>query len=184
MKTYVGRHAGAHIEDKIMGAKNAVKICSPWIGPKYARLLSRLVDNGIFVKLVTTDKPYSSAFNDEEKIHGDTLQILRQINGSAKAFFKAKDVSKERISYKIVKSGFIHAKIFLVDGKYAVAGSANFTTFGQTKNVEHLFYSEDPVEVRQIDNDFETIWSSLEVSEIVEDGASVLTSIGRKLVGR
>lgn len=148
------------------------------------RLLSRLVNNGVFVKLITTDKPNVGNFNDEERGNGDTLQILRQINGSARAFLKAKDVNKERISYKIVKSGFIHAKIFLVDGKYAAAGSANFTTYGQTKNVEHLFYSEEPAEVGQIDNDFETIWSSLEVSEIVEDSASVLTSIGRKLIGR
>lgn len=182
METYVGRHAGTFIEDKIILARDTIKICSPWIGPKYAKLISNLVDSNVHVKLITTYTSYRNSSDDEEKMYGDTLDILRQINISEKAFLRAKDLGKERISYKIVKNGLIHAKMYMVDGKYAVTGSANFTYYGQTKNVEHLFYSEEPREVHRLDRDFEAIWSSLKVSETVEDSASVLSTIARRLV--
>ncbi len=182
MKTYVGRHAGTFIENKIVLAKDSVKICSPWIGPKYAKLISNLVDRNVQVKIITTYTSYSNSSDDEEKMYGDTVDILRQINISERAFARARYVKKERFSYKIVKNGLIHAKIYIVDRKYAVGGSANFTYYGQTKNVEHLFYSDEPNEINQLDRDFETIWSALKVSETVEDSTSVISSLAQRLL--
>jgi phosphatidylserine/phosphatidylglycerophosphate/cardiolipin synthase-like enzyme len=178
----VGRHAGTFVESRIVLAKDSVKICSPWIGPKYAKLISNLVDRSVQVKIITTYTSYSNSSDEEEKMYGDTVDILRQTNISERASHRARDVKKERISYKIVKNALILAKMYVVDRKYAVAGSANFTYYGQTKNVEHLFYSDEPNEVNQLDRDFETIWSALKASETVEDSTSVMSSLAQRLL--
>jgi phosphatidylserine/phosphatidylglycerophosphate/cardiolipin synthase-like enzyme len=176
-RTYVGRHSGAYIEERLIAAKNAVKICSPWVSPYHARIIDSLIRRKVIVKLLISDRPYfSNTQNEDSNNRGDTLEILRGIKKSFKDFLDmpVKDMAKPPLSYKIVKSSLIHAKLYIVDGTYGVGGSANLTQYGQSKNVEHIFYTEDPADVEQLSNDFEKIWSSYTEPEIVEDSTSVL----------
>jgi phosphatidylserine/phosphatidylglycerophosphate/cardiolipin synthase-like enzyme len=183
MHTYVGRHAGAHIEDKIIGAKQFVKIYSPWISAQYVRILEKLVDRKVAVKIITSDKPDFVNQNNEDTGES-TLSILRDIKKSQKDVLELdiKKLSTVPISYRIVRGPFIHAKLYIVDGTYAVGGSANFTNYGQSKNVEHIFFTDAKEEVRALDEDYERLWSSYTDFEIIEDSASVITDKARQLI--
>ena len=60
------------------------------------------------------------------------------------------------------KAAFIHAKIYIVDNKYGVSGSANFTYSGMNSSIENLSIAENQEEVQKIRNDFVNIWMSFD----------------------
>jgi hypothetical protein len=55
LKIQVGRHAGAFIESQLFGAKESVRICSPWISPRYVRWLFSLAKDGVSIRVITAD---------------------------------------------------------------------------------------------------------------------------------
>jgi phosphatidylserine/phosphatidylglycerophosphate/cardiolipin synthase-like enzyme len=181
METYVGRHVGAYIEEKVLAASKYVKICSPWIGPEHARFIEKLVTKGILVKLLTSDRP-DAAWNNNtgnESAERSTLDIIRRIKKSTREILEmnVKKLNTAPWEYRIVKTSFIHAKLYLIDGTYAAGGSANFTRYGQSKNVEHIFYTSNPPEVKRLEDDFEKLWSSFTEFEMVEDSTSIIEDI-------
>ena len=52
------------------------------------------------------------------------------------------------------KVGFIHSKIYIVDKKQAISGSANLTNSGLNYNVESLNIAKNADEVQQLEVDF------------------------------
>ena len=53
----------------------------------------------------------------------------------------------------------IHAKIFIIDDKYAIIGSANFTEDSFVDLPEYIIIHEDKNEVNQITDDFFYLWN-------------------------
>ena len=62
----------------------------------------------------------------------------------------------------IKKTGFIHSKIYIIDKRHAISGSANLTYSGLNKNVESLSIAETVEEVQKIQTDFMRIWMDFE----------------------
>ncbi len=55
----------------------------------------------------------------------------------------------------------IHAKVYVIDGDYAVTGSANLTVNGLSNNIE-LLIIHDPSEAPEIESKFNEIWALYE----------------------
>ena len=179
MKTYVGRGVGAYIENKIFRAEDYLLISSPWISPGYAEKLVALADQrGVAIKVITSDKPENQG---SIEVFRKRLTPKRDFLGRVK-----KDWAPPSIDLKVVRERFIHAKIYAVDGHYAVVGSPNFTEQGFWHNAEYILIFEKPEEVEQIENDFGQLWLQYTGEEIAEEklGKAVTLEIFNRIFGR
>ena len=52
----------------------------------------------------------------------------------------------------------IHAKIFVIDGKCAIMGSANLTENSFQNFAEYILISDDEDMVKRIENDYDKLW--------------------------
>ena len=150
MRTYVGRGAGAFIENQFFAAPKTtfLLICSPWISPKYAQYLIDFARRGMDVRVITGD----SRENQE------TLKLFEQSTKPPRDWLGRipKDWSPPPLDIIVVHEYSIHAKIYAKEG-YAVVGSANLTETGLWKNAEHIVIFEGE-EAEQIINDFATLY--------------------------
>lgn len=173
MRSYVGRGAGAHIENKLLSAQQYVLVCSPWISPFYAQKLVDLAKRGVVVKLITS--------NSDVREHQEALKIIKNALKPERDWLGRvkKDWQPPSIDVKIIDERFVHAKIYAIDGNYAVVGSANLTEHGMWKNVEHLIIFDDETSVEQIENDFALLWQTYAGKEIIEELTSKIPKILR-----
>lgn len=146
LKTYSGSNAGATIEPAIWNAKKSVWIISPWIGNEYAQQLTSLSHKGIEVRIITSN-------------HDNNLESLQIFNASENPNLLLLVLNNDRTGSE---SNFIHSKIYLVDNKFGISGSANFTYSGLHSNVESLSIAETMEEVQRIEMDFMRLWMAYE----------------------
>jgi len=156
MRTYSGSNAGSEIEKILWDAKESVWIISPWIGKNYAERLASLSQKGIEVRIVTSNDDYNR----------ESLKVFRVSENSN---LMPLVLDKE-------KAAFIHSKIYVVDKRYAISGSANFTYSGLYKNVESLSIAENEEEVRTIETDFMRVWMDFERKRMSSEELSNGTS--------
>lgn len=186
-RTHVGKNAGYVIERQVKQAQLSIKICSPYISPEYAKILAQLARKGICVKLIASEARSSNLKTSNGSwSNGPALDILRTANKSLADFFSAdiRYLKNPALEYRIVKSNFVHAKIYIIDSRYAVVGSANLTEYGMTKNVEHLIVTDNIEEVRQLDKDFEELWAQFGEFGTVENSTSMLSDAWNGLKSR
>lgn len=177
-RTHVGKNAGFFIERQIKQTERSIKLCSPFISPEYAKILTQLAKKGISVKLITSESRARNFNNNTNSSWSNdpSLDILRNANKSLADFFNAdiRYLKNPPLEYRIVKYNFVHAKLYIVDSKYAVVGSANLTEYGMTKNVEHLIVTDNLEEVGQLEKDFEELWAQFGEFGTVENSTSML----------
>jgi phosphatidylserine/phosphatidylglycerophosphate/cardiolipin synthase-like enzyme len=180
LRSYAGRGVGAYIENRLLGAEQYVLVCSPWISPFYAEKLIKLAEKGVVVKILTS--------HQDEPNHKKSLDMLKKALKPPRDWLGRvkKGWEPPPIDIKIVDERFIHAKIYAIDGSYAVVGSANLTEHGMWKNVEHLIIFEDEVSIEQIENDFGMLWQQYTGKEIIEEykGRSIALSIFDRIFKR
>ena len=58
-----------------------------------------------------------------------------------------------------LQAALIHAKIFIIDDKHAIIGSANLTEDSFFDLPEYIIIHDDKSEVKQITNDFFYLWN-------------------------
>lgn len=107
-------------------------------------MLAGLSRKGIEVRIITSKVDYNLK----------SLEILKACENSNLSFLVLDNENG--------KSVFIHAKIYLIDKKYGISGSANLTYSGFNSNVETLSISENEQEVLQIERDFMSLWLKYE----------------------
>jgi len=174
LRTYVGRGAGAFIENQFFAAPKTtfLLICSPWISPKYAQHIIDLARRGIQVRIITGDSAQNKAaldlFNEFTKPPRDWLGRI------------PKDWTPPPIDILKVKEHSIHAKIYAMEG-YAVVGSANLTENGLWQWAEHIVIFEGE-EAEQIVNDFSTLYH-LHKQRAEEEVVEEIKGITEKLSG-
>ncbi len=156
MKTYSGSNAGSEIEKFLWSARESVWIISPWIGRNYAERLASLSQDGVEVRIVTSNVDYNK----------ESLEVFKASeNPNLMLLVLDKD-----------KAAFVHSKIYVVDKRSAVSGSANFTYSGLNKNIESLSIAENEAEVSKIETDFMRVWMDFErmrmSNEELSDGTS------------
>lgn len=90
---------------------------------------------------------------------------VRLVTDNDKAFDAGSDVDLLRESGIAVTvdatSAHMHHKFALVDGKWLLNGSFNWTRSASENNEENLVVSNDPELVRQFRNRFEALWKAL-----------------------
>ena len=63
-----------------------------------------------------------------------------------------------KLNIKISRKAFVHSKIYIIDGSYAVVGSANLTHAGLWENIETVTIYRDPEEVEEVKKDYLKLW--------------------------
>lgn len=142
MKTYTGSNSGSLIEPVLWNARESVWIISPWVGKNYAKRLALLSQVGIEVRIVTSNVDYNA----------ESLEVF-------------KDSENPNLMLLVLdqeKATFVHSKIYIIDNRHAVSGSANLTYSGLNKNVESLSIAETKEEVQKIETDFMRVWMSFD----------------------
>ncbi len=185
MRVFTGRNVGSFIEGRLKSAREYVVVVSPWIGPSYANLLAKL-SKRVKVFIITSNskekwhrrsieilsKAQRIEYSETAVLAGGIigflaglilgpLSILTALFG---AYIGYKLTEKERkdnkLHLKIVDKKFIHSKIYIVDGEYAVIGSPNMTKRGFHKNIETITIYEGE-EARQVIESFKKLWQRI-----------------------
>lgn len=148
MQVFVGKDVGKYIEKQLFSAENYVMICTPSISYDFGVKILEMVKDGIKVKIIISN---SGA--------GETNQVHSMI----KNFIK----TNNSLEYKIIdtKDVFVHAKVFIVDGKYAVVGSANFTKASFWLNVESIVTFSEIDDIKNIEVQFNKLWNTYDSFE-------------------
>jgi len=170
METHIGIGIGKIIEDKIQNAKNEILISSPMISPSFAEKLIFLLEKGIRVRLITSE-PY----HKEEK---QAIKILQE---------KSSKKHNDGIELKVVnfkQAALIHAKIYIIDNKVVITGSANFTEKSFFKLPEYIIVQSNDNEINQIRKDFECIWKNFRDETSKNIAKKRIKNMAKKLLFR
>ncbi len=148
MQIFVGKGVGKFIEKQLFSAENYVMICTPSISYDFGVKILKMVKDGIKVKIIISN----SGAGETNQVHNMIKNFLK-INNS--------------LEYKIIdtKDVFVHAKAFIVDGKYAVIGSANFTKASFWLNVESIVTFSEIDDINNIINQFNKLWDTYDSFE-------------------
>lgn len=134
------RSVGRILEPLLKGARSSLDISSPFISPRYARMLVEKSKEGVKVRVLT-----SAPREGELKHHLEALEILKR------------NIS-DSLEVRVAES--LHAKMYIIDKKITVTGSANLTESGLFRNLEHIEVKMEPKTVKENVNMFENLWTS------------------------
>ena len=151
MHTHIGHGVGSYIEKELFQAKDYVKICSPNISYSLCEKLFTLLDRGVRIQVITSDIITGDKNSKQaNQLAKKKIKERKKINGNS---------SELPLQYKVVSTediSLIHAKIFLIDGKCAIMGSANFTENSFQNFVEYILITKETDLVNMIEGDFES----------------------------
>ena len=133
--------------------KKRAWVCSPWISKFYAEKLFNLSRQGVEVRVVTSDDVYNA----------DTYSYLSQLPQTT------------NFDVHFVKKETVHSKIYVIDDKYAVAGSVNFTYRGLNQQTNNFVIYENQ-EIEPVANNFKSLWIGFK-SENIRPTQSTLENI-------
>ena len=150
--SYMGKKSGKYIEKQFFSAKKFAHVCSPWISKDYVKKMVVMASHGINIKIITQDVQYNTETTDLIRNYAFDSLYHSQL---AKA--------KRHFHYRIIPksaAGFIHVKQYIVDGNYAVTGSANFSKSGLWKNQEAITIYQGMSNAQVIQDQFDRLWNS------------------------
>ena len=179
MRSHTGSGAGGVIESALFSAHNYVFVCSPWIGPSYIERLLNLLGKGVKLRIITSDSNY------KDKLGRNTRNLLKDAVKPEKNFLgrTKKDWTRPSLDYKVINADFIHAKMYLADGRHAIVGSANLTHSGLWRNIEHVMIAENINEVNMIERDYQKLWQSYGGDVTVDEHVSMAGQIWKAIKG-
>ena len=155
MLTHIGRGVGTHIEKEVFQAKDYVKICSPNISYSLCEKLLTLLDRGVKIQVITSD--VNTGDQNSKQANQLAKEKIQQIKKNDK------NSTELAFDYRVISTydvPLIHAKIFVIDGKCAIMGSAYFTENSFHNYAEYILITKEIDMVNRIERDFESIWSS------------------------
>ncbi|HSB83771.1 MAG TPA: phospholipase D family protein [Nitrosarchaeum sp.] len=165
METHIGQGVGKYIESELFSAKDYVLISSPAISYVFGEKLINMAKAGIKIKVITSD----SHAADSDK----TNLLVRNFIRLAKNDVKSEESVMPSLEYKIVSPkevALIHAKIYVMDGKCAIVGSANLTENSFWNFAEYVLITRNSSEIKEIEKDYDKLWGLYHDSEIEEPG--------------
>ena len=155
MQTHIGRGVGKYIEEELFKANEYVKICSPNISYSLSKKLFALLDNQVKIQVITSDIITGDKnSNQANSLAKETIQKLQTNNQT-----------KSRLQYKVISTNdipLIHAKLYVIDGKCAIMGSANLTENSFQNFVEYILITHEVDLIKKIETDFENFWSEID----------------------
>jgi len=156
METHVGVGVGKFIEIEFKSAKKYIWISSPTISQDIGKKLFELSNKKIEIRILTSEK-----ITQESESTNQLAQKIIQNND--------KKSNTIYLDYKIVSPKeipMIHAKIYIIDGKCAIIGSANLTENHFWNYAEYIILLREPDFIQTIKEDFEKLWNSCHYAEI------------------
>jgi phosphatidylserine/phosphatidylglycerophosphate/cardiolipin synthase-like enzyme len=156
MESHIGVGVGKFIETEFESAKNYIWISSPTISQNIGKKLFDLAKKGIKTRVLTSDK-----ITNESDLTNQLAKKLILTNKNNNNLFS--------LDYKIVSPKeipMIHAKIYIIDGKCAIIGSANLTENHFWNYAEYILVLREPDFIQTIKEDFEKLWNSCHYAEI------------------
>lgn len=166
----------------------SLDIVSPYLSAQYARLLVRKAESGVMVRLITsshTGRHHQHAlmalaprsklrFYWPASVAGIVGLVILSIMGyflvgvlvlagcTLAAIFAKRQPARSihTLQVKIQPRQFVHVKLYIIDSRTAIAGSANLTFYGMNSNVERVEVKESPQEIAQEIAAFEELWRS------------------------
>ncbi len=122
---------------------------SPYISDHYVKdLIKNLAERGVEIKILTA--PVAEA--EENEYHQKALEELKELVKNFK-----------NVEVKILKD--LHAKIYIIDEKYVVTGSANLTLRGMRHNIEHVEVKMDKNSINELNKVFNKMWKDAIILE-------------------
>ena len=151
MQTHIGRGVGKYIEEELFKANEYVKICSPNISYSLCKRLFDLLDNQVKIQVITSDVITGDKnSNQANSLAKETIQKIQTT-----------DQTKSNLQYKVISTNdipLIHAKLYVIDGKCAIIGSANLTENSFQNFVEYVLITHEVDLIKKIESDFENFW--------------------------
>ena len=145
METHIGKNTGKIIQTEILSAKDSLLISSPVISLFIGEKILKKSQNGIKTRIIT-----SEGWDEEShKTNNLALQLLKNKK------------NQQFLEYKIVESQkmeLIHPKIYIIDNKCAIVGSANLTKNSFYNYVEFIQLFKDKEQIKTIKKDYEKLW--------------------------
>lgn len=134
---------GRLIEPLLKSARKTILISSPFLSDHYVKkIIKPLAESGVQIRVLTSP----IAEGEEKEYHQKALQSLHNLIKTCK-----------NIKVKFLDG--LHAKIYIIDGKYVITGSANFTIKGMKHNIEHVEVKMDNKSLIDFQKVFEDMWS-------------------------
>lgn len=146
MNTYLEIGIGKRIEEKFFEAKNEILISTPNISTSIVKKLMNCLEKGIRIKIIL-----SESTNKQTR---ESIDILLNYSKNNK-----------KLEIKIVdfyQAALIHAKIYIIDKKFAIVGSANLTENGFYNYVEFIQLFKDENDIKIIEKDYQKLWKLFE----------------------
>ena len=127
----------------------------------------KMAQNGIKVTVITSN----SGAGETNRVHESVQQFLK---------------SNNNLEYKIVdtKEIFVHAKVYVKDGTYAVVGSANFTIESFWHNAESIAIFDSKEDIQRIEREFHKLWDTHQSHNFVTEERSGLKRLLSKVKSR
>jgi phosphatidylserine/phosphatidylglycerophosphate/cardiolipin synthase-like enzyme len=181
--SHSGTDSYAYVEPLLTEKASELLVISPYIGHGYANLLVelgrrkrvRVITSGSAEWLEGYARRHSwSVLFSHIKAMGAILLVClalaylkayRLALAAAGVFFltlcvgylKFSSTKRSDIKVKVVRSAFIHEKVYISDSR-AVVGSANLTNPGMHKNIEHVQAITERERVDELRVHFEELW--------------------------
>ena len=156
MHTHIGRGVGKFIEEELFKAKNYVKVSSPNISYSLCERLFGLLDNQVKIQVITSD--VLTGFDNQGQANSLAKKTIQK-------FQRDDNLDESNLQYKVISTydiPLIHAKIYVIDGKCAIIGSANLTENSFQNFVEYVLISDDVDLVKKIEKDFDNFWLEID----------------------
>jgi len=153
-ETHMGQGIGKYINEELSKATNYVKICTPNISYSLCEELFKKLDKGIKIKIVTSDNITGEKNSNQAKSLAKKIIKQNKKNGN--------DSNLEFKAISTYDIPLIHAKIFIIDGKCSIIGSANFTENSFQNFAEYILVARDDNVVKKIEKDYENFWKEIE----------------------
>jgi phosphatidylserine/phosphatidylglycerophosphate/cardiolipin synthase-like enzyme len=185
-RVYARSGVGEIVLPLLTESRASLDIVSPYLSAEYARFLIRKAESGVMVRLITsssTGRYHQLAL--KVLAPGPTLRfywlpfvvgllglVVMFLLGYplaavlvfgvcvVAAIFARRQPARgiHTLQVKMQPREFVHVKLYIIDGRIAVAGSANFTFSGMNHNVERVEVKESTEEVAPEIHAFEELW--------------------------
>ena len=110
---------------------------------------------------IITHDDFANSLINAKKRGVDVKIIIDATNIYAKKS-KVKTLRNSNISVKVENyAGKVHSKSIIIDDKYIIAGSMNFTNSGENKNDENVLIIQDSSLARHYKGFFEYLWKKI-----------------------
>jgi len=145
--TFIGKNLGKIIEKEFHNSEKLILISSPAISLSIWKIILKILKKGVKIKIITSEKGGSNS----DLTNQEAMKILNDKNNEITGLLEYKIIKEE-------KSKLIHPKIYIIDNKCAIVGSANLTENSFKDLPEYIIIHDDEKIVKQITNNFFEIW--------------------------